>query len=288
MNTKATSAGSTHIKMYTVRQLQALEVPEFQRWIVSSNKNELSVSVSEVGILRCPIICHVQNESKDYIIDGNHLIRVLIEKFPKTEKIACIYKEVETYADAAKVFKMMNTKGKKLDLIDYTNLYMHTNSDNSPNVYKEVWTILGNPSSSKNVNKYPLFSIPTIVEVLAGDKNKYKNGETKVEYKYLENYLERCSLLNYLLHHAYLYFEKNLKVKGYKMPSGAAMIGFIRTWLGKEGFYKSHTKEEFLKFIEEIYIENSRAIELGKTVINRDNSGKLLSNHINTKVKVFA
>jgi len=149
-----------------------------------------------------------------------------------------------------------------------------------------VWRILGNPVTEKDVVKHKLFSVATIVEIVAGDKKKYINGIAFVEGKSIEAYIEKLSLFDYLIAEAEEYFERYLGSKKIRKPSGAAMIGFIRMWLGKSGYSKKFTKDNFLGMITSIYEENNQALRAGVLVINRDNSGRLLDTYIKEKVLV--
>jgi hypothetical protein len=278
---KTKEAVCTTVKKYTVKELSKVEVPGFQRWIVESNKKELESSILSVGLLRLPVIFHVKSQKKDYIIDGNHLRLAIVDTMKPSDEVFCIYREVDFFEDAIRAFVLMNTKGKKLDLVDFTHLYKHTTDGITPNVYKQVWAFLGNPENKSQVKTHKLFSVPTIVEIIAGDKGKYINGETSIDSKNQEFYLERVALLEYLLGHSYDYFKLNLDDRGFRMPSGAAMIGFVRAWLGKEGLSKKYTKDNLLAVIVTIYKDNNKIIRNGTLTINRDNSGKLLLEQFN-------
>ena len=276
---------NTTIKMFTIKELSKVEVPDYQRWIVPSNQEEIKNSVTEVGMLRCPVIFYVKSLKKNFIIDGNHLKNVLIEIRKRSEEIPCIYKEVQFTEDAVRAFVLLNTKGKKLDLVDFTHLYRHTTDGWEPNVYKQVWAFLGNPDDKSKVKKHKLYSVPTIVEIVASNKKDYINGESSVDVKSKENYIERVAMLEYLIANSYEYFKVNLLEKGFRMPSGAAMIGFLRYWLGKDNKSKMCTKDEFLRYIVSIYQENNRMLRAKTLVINRDNAGRLLKSKVSNSEK---
>lgn len=267
------------VQTFTVKELKSLKVPDFQRWINESNKEELKYSINEVGILRCPIVAKVKEDGTKYIIDGNHLRLIIVEdKSNKpTDLITCIYQEVDTYAKAAERFKMLNTKGKKLDWVDYTNLYMNIQGANS--VYGDVWRIIGNPGTPEDVHVPPGFSLATIIEVLCNDKKKYREGKSEKG----KNYNARKNLLNFLLQTANESWSKKFGKDG-RRPTGAAIIGFMNAWFNHE-LHKKYEENEFLNIVNEIYEEKQDALKSGETVINRDNAGKLLELRLEAELR---
>lgn len=266
----------TNTKVFSVKELKRLEVPSFQRWIVEKNKSELSDSIEQIGLLRCPVVCYVKSEEKNYIIDGNHIREILIDNYNPTDDVMCIYSEVNTYSDAAEVFKMLNIKGKKLDWVDITNLYMHTSVFDN-NIYKQVWNLIGNPSTQKDVKQIPGFSISTIIEVLCGDKNKYKEGEVNTDL--IQNYVLRKNLLTYLIQEAPREWTTIFTTNNLRKPTGGAIIAFMKLWFNK-GYHKKYTEEEFLTFTNGVYLELQDELKHGGLIINRDNGGVLFETHI--------
>lgn len=279
------------VKEFTVAQLRDagpqngkkyfLKIPAFQRWIVPSNKTELIQSIEDIGVMRCIVIAFVEEEKQNYIIDGNHMREIIVEdKLNKPDdKIACIYKEVGTYAEASEIFKLLNTKGKKLDWVDKTNLYTHVEGPSS--IYADLWAILGNPKQPNQVNKVRGFTVPTMIEIICKDKKRYSDGEAKKTD--ITNYRERKMLLNFLLTHANDSWDKIFGKDGDRKPSGAAIIGAINAWF-RNGWNKEYDDSDFLEIINEIYAEKQSDLKDGIFVINRDNAGKLLEDYMSKKI----
>lgn len=255
--------------------LGKIEVPLFQRWIVEKNKTQLKESIDEVGMLRCPVIFYVKEKDQLQIIDGNHMREIIIAKdsgYISSDKITCIYQEVDKEIDAAKAFRFLNTKGKNLDWVDLTNLYMYVKGNG--NVYESIWTLLRNPRSADEIILPKGFSVPTIVEFIAGDKEKYRNGIAE----FSDPQIPRTHLLAHLMIHANNYWDSKIPKDG-RRPTGAAIIGFANYWF-KEKYHDRYDDNDFLTFITNIFLNKTKELESGDTVINRDNAGKLLKNYL--------
>jgi hypothetical protein len=271
-------SNSPVIKGFTVKELKEIKVPQFQRWIVNSNIKQLEDSINQAGMLRCPIVCHVKSEKVNYIIDGNHMRTIIVKNNHNNTVINCIYCEAVDYADAAEKFKLLNTKGKALDWVDLTNLYMHVHGSNS--VYGDVWTIIGNPDNYFDIKKIKGFTLATIIEFLCNNKGKYRNGDM---YKRLDipKFSKRKSLLNYLLVHANTLWENVLDKHGLARPNGGAILGFQKVWF-KDGYDQKYDEYEFLDIITDIFKTNSSAIKQRKISLNRDVAGTFLRSYMKT------
>jgi len=261
-----------NIREFTIKELRKVEVPTFQRWIVEKNKVQLGQSILDVGMLRCPVIFFIKSKKAYQIIDGNHMREIITDKtnpnYKDADKISCIYQEVETETESANAFKMLNTKGKQLDWVDITNLYMFTKDGD--NVYKDIWILLGNPKNLNEVRPPKGFSVPTIVEVIAGDKGKYRNGNGEFE----QPRQPRKQLLSYLMAYANDHWNRSIGIDGAR-PNGASIIGFANYWF-REQHHKNFGEADFLDLITEIFVQKSSQLESGELVINRENAGKLL------------
>lgn len=266
------------VKEITVKELRKVEVPSFQRWIVEKNINQLSESINEIGLQRLPILCYVKEKKKTYIIDGNHIRTILIEKsnplgLKDSDQIRCIWSEVNNYSDAARIFRFLNTKGKKLDWVDLTNLHMHASVTDS-SIYRDMWTIFGAPENHVAMKKYKGFTTSTIINLICKDTAEYREGNGAPA----ENYAKRKNLLEWLLNHANNIWDE---VFGETMrrPTGPAINGFANYWFSKKLFL-DYSEQDFINFINEIYKENAQQLKEGTLVINRDNAGRFLENYL--------
>jgi hypothetical protein len=283
-NTKISLSEVPNVKFFTVKQLKSeseggvIYVPPFQRWIRLKNKKELESSINLVGLLRCPVIFHVEELKRYLIIDGNHIRELIIESQPEENKIACIYERVGTYEEAAQAFKLLNTKGLRLDWVDITNLYMHVYGHKS--VYADVWRIITRFDEKERVfSKTNLrgFSVPTIIEFLTKNKSRYREGDLNNKR---DLYRSRMLLLSHLMDYAEELWEIRLQpVIGNKRPSGTAINGFANYWFSKKMFEK-YSDGDFLDFITDIYIERAEQIKNTSLVILRDNAPYLMKDYI--------
>jgi hypothetical protein len=270
------------IKLFTKAELRNVSIPDFQRWIDEPNLRELKLSVSTIGMLRCPVIYYVKERNETYIIDGNHLRTIIVENdsLPENLTIACIYQEVKTFSEAAKGFKFLNTKGKALDWINITNLYMHVNIDKPSCVYRDIWRLfLGSPTKESEVVSIDGFSVPTIVEFLCKNKKRYREGDAVAS----DTYIVRKNLLTYLTYEATngtwnKRFSKVLKIGG-RRPSGTAINGFANYWFNK-GCYTRYKEGDFINFVVDIYTNKAAELNSGKLVILRDNAYVLMKEYM--------
>jgi hypothetical protein len=273
-----------NVRKFTVRELREeaeggiIYVPSFQRWIRDKNKSELESSILGIGLLRCPVVFYVEEYKRYMIIDGNHIREIIVENVPDDHEIHCIFKKVLTFNEAAKGFKLLNTKGLRLDWVDITNLYMHVLGLGS--VYGDVWRIITRYNSNeRNFSKENLrgFSVPTIIEFLTKSKSRYRNGD---QTNTRELYNSRLKLLGHLMDYAQELWDLKLQpVIGNKRPSGTAINGFANYWFSKKMF-DNYTNEDFLNFITDIYVERANEIRNTSLVILRDNAPYIMNDYI--------
>ena len=268
------------IKVLTKKQLIKLKTPLFQRWIVEQNIIELQQSIEESGFLRLPIICHVKNDGETILIDGNHLVRVIErdERYSMDDKFSCIYTEAENLSEAGEMFKNLNTKGRRLDWIDITNLYMHLNNERN-NIYEVIWhSFLNNPQQLKDCQFKSGFKIATIIEFLCKDKVKFRSGDATRG----TDFIGRKNLLHYLISATPLIWQEKFTDKGLIAPNGGAIIGAANWWFSN----KLHMKYEesfFLEAINSIFLDNNDLLKSRKLTINRDNGAALLKDYFDTR-----
>lgn len=264
-------------KKFSINELKKVTVPPFQRWIIEQNKKDIHNSVEKYGLLRCPVICFIKETGENVIIDGNHLRLSLIDAYIDDVDITCIYKEVNNTLEGRDIFRILNSIGRRLEHPDITNLHMHT-SASSGSIYRDIWTIIGNPTDIKSIKTVETFSLATIISVLAQDKESYRLGEGLKK----TNYVNRKFLLNYLIEEVDTgSWGKKFNDKKIK-PNGGAMISFINVWFGQKYFERcgDHPDEMFLDIIVEIYTTYRSHLKSGILKIGKDNAGKILQTYV--------
>lgn len=267
-----------------------IQVPEFQRWIVETNIKALTESISEVGVLRYPVVYYCEDSKKEFIIDGNHIRTILINPkngYKDEDKVPVVYKVVPTFKDAIQGFKNLNTKGKPLDMVDVTKMYVDVNID-GPSIYKDVWAMMGNPKDADEVRKVKGFTVRTIIEFLIGHggikSSQYKNGD--ITSKHFEKYYsERKMLLNYLLQYANDSWKSRFVARGLRQPTGTAICGFAKYWFNNELHKKSdHWEHLFLNAVNNIYEEYSEGINNNTLLITRESAGPIMDQFFKSRV----
>lgn len=265
-------------KVFKVKDLRNMEVPDFQRWIVERNLKELKSSIEEIGLLRCPVVVYVKEEKKNFIIDGNHIRTILIENNSDDSEVTCIYREANDLYEAAVIFRLLNIRGKKLDWVDITNLYMHTSIEKD-SIYKIVWNFLGNPNSPGEVKRAAGFSVPTIIEMLCGSKPRYKEGKSTTND--VSHFVLRKNLLSFLMYNAPEVWRREFENKSLKKPSGGSIIGFANYWF-KNKLHETNNEEGFLRIVNDICKKYSKDITSGKIILSRDNAGRYMEEYFET------
>jgi len=279
------------IKRFTKAKLRELikteNLPVWQRWKVEKNVKDLSKSIRESGSLRLPIVEKLMSEKgREILIDGRHLVEAycLDESISDEQEFECIFKVVLNMTEAARDFRNLNTTGKQLDWVDITHLYMHAHKEKG-NVYEIIWNhFFKNPSNLKDVkNVLPRgFSVSTIIEFLVSNKDAYRKGEATESGEFYE----RRDLLEYLMSNVESVWEKEFpsEKKGIP-PNGAAILEFANYWFSS-GVYKKHSNEDFLRFANEIFLENQAGLKSRTVAIYRDTAKSLMRKHLKKQVQI--
>ena len=250
-------------KTLSVGELRDINVPPFQRWVNEANTSNLSKSVGAVGVQRCIVLCYVKQDRKTYIIDGNHLRHAIIDN-PENEDehlVDCIYNVRQTLQEAAEVFRLLNTTGRQLTLMDYTMLYLHI--PGVSRVYRDVFELVGSPVNEKGIKEVPRFTIPTIVDILSsGNKAAYREGT----FREGADYNQRLETLTYLMQHAN---KRWAKVFGQSAtvtkPNGGGMIAMVNHWFNA-GYHAGREPKDFLHVLTSVYKTNEQDIKAGNRI----------------------
>lgn len=254
-------------KNYTRKEfLETVQIPKWQRWRNENNVKDLAQAVASQGQMRDVLIC-VTKDGNRILTDGAHLSDAML-RILKKRTISVKERYVKNDAEARDVFISFNTRGKRLENIDYVVSFSSSNNKAYSRFLKDVMQSPKNIKEAKAVHSN-LFTVPALIEIFLGGTKEVKSGNAKLP----NNYDRILDLVEYL-GVTYLKNENiinHLKKNGKSMKLNGGSIKPVISKIKSNKILLNMANDEILKMLIEFTIYHYNSMD--NPVYNKDAVG---------------
>tara|TARA_R100000654_G_C2656439_1_gene124024 strand:+ start:178 stop:942 length:765 start_codon:yes stop_codon:yes gene_type:complete len=185
------------IKKFTKRQIKNMLKPDnllsFNRKIRTNHIKKMIKSINTCGVTRLPVIGDISifNQTQKYVIvDGQHLLKSLIEINYDFEFLECIVIKYDNKRDLMEQIACMNTTQKGWNDQDYLDGWHELHSDNL-----EYWGYY-NKLYNYNNNVFKKIPLGVLLDIYSDSKIKFRDGIGKFfDQEFSDNVANICNML---------------------------------------------------------------------------------------------